>query len=85
MRRGTYLTHRLGPKGPALRLADVSRRRLLDHIGEFTPRAVEVGKGRIRGLAFCLFPSFLMPVCRGIISIEMERNDLIAFATESGK
>ena len=54
MRRGTYLTHRLGPKGPALRLADVSRRRLLDHIGEFTPRAFEVGKGRIRGLAFCL-------------------------------
>jgi hypothetical protein len=51
MSRGTYLTHRLDLKRPALRLADVSRLSLLDHVGKFTPKAFKVGRGRIRGLS----------------------------------
>lgn len=37
MSRGTYLTHRLDPKGLALSLTDVSRLSLLDHLGQYTP------------------------------------------------
>jgi hypothetical protein len=51
MSRGTYLTHRLDPKGLALSLADVSRLSLLDHVRKFTPEGFKVGTGRIRGLA----------------------------------
>jgi hypothetical protein len=51
MSRGTYLTHRIDPKGLALSLADVTRLSLLDHVGKFIPKAFKVGRGRIRGLA----------------------------------